>query len=1118
MAIKDGTDHRIRVRSDHQKGVSTDTPFSMFLDYICLLSCIIGSFFAKMRASATYTYVALNLHGGRMNPINVFFGLGMLSLYTACNSDDGLKVYNAEPNISIQSHGMDAEIQGNVPISFWAQASDPNHQPDELLCSWQAYDADNNELASCDWAMADEEGISNCEMTLPQNVIRVVAQVKDPIDAAALDEITISIIEDTPPQADIITPTAEGVYYANALISFSAQLSDEEDDASNLMLTWESSIDGVLSLPMSADSTGLAEASTSLSAGEHSIRLEVEDSAGNTVSDSVNILVQEENEAPLCGIENPQDGDSFSSGSLVLLEGYATDTNIPSDQLTVEWYSDKDAALVDNIPLGTSVPNSSDGTFSFGTVDLSQNVHTITMVVTDDQGETCTDSVLLAIAGTGVAPVIDSLTVDPDPAYNDSTLICTHAVTDPDSSYTSTYVWSNNTQGTSIGSNDPYLNMTSSLGMPGESISCTLLVEDSVGQDTQAASIILSNRDPSLSVTASPTTAATDEVLSCSATTADPDNENVTVAYEWTNGNQILGTSDTLQLDSTMASSGDVLTCTVIATDESGASVTDFAEVSILQPPFVTSVSILPIPLYNDSSLTCSANIYDPSNSATTSYSWLINGAFAGTGSVLTLNSTLASPEDEVSCVVDVTDGVTSDQLSLVEDVTNRDPVISALSINPSAPEESDTATCISSFSDPDGESPTELMEWSVNGSVVGTGATIDLSALGVIAGDSLSCTSLVEDGYGGSDTSTVFTTIVSAGPNPQAICSAQPTITTPPFGITTFDGSSSNDDGTIVSYQWTLITQPNGSAESLMTPTSSTTDIVTDMAGIYTAELIVTDNDGLTGSCQVSVEAIPEEDLRVEMFWTEAGDDMDLHLLPTGYWDQHGCNIYNSSSLRSEICYFSNCKASSSTGLNSVDWGVARDSSTNLGYDDDPYLDLDDISGVGPENINIEMPENTTDEYVVVVHDYSGSGDPTISNDVTVNVYLDGALTNTQTIGISGEDTYQTFFSIDYASGTVTPMSNTCNGGSSNSTCDDSCYYANDGYCEDITSPNNYNGWDFCTAGTDCTDCTTTTTGCDDTCTYANDGYCDDGDSPNFDPAVDIDACSTGTDCTDCQ
>ena len=90
---------------------------------------------------------------------NAFWSVGFLCFYSACNSDEGLKVYNSEPNISIQSHGMDAEIQGNVPISFWAQASDPNHNPDELLCSWQAYDADNNEIAACDWALADANGI-----------------------------------------------------------------------------------------------------------------------------------------------------------------------------------------------------------------------------------------------------------------------------------------------------------------------------------------------------------------------------------------------------------------------------------------------------------------------------------------------------------------------------------------------------------------------------------------------------------------------------------------------------------------------------------------------------------------------------------------------------------------------------------------------------------------------------------------------------------------------------------------------------------------------------------------------------------------------------------------------
>ena len=136
---------------------------------------------------------------------NIFYSVILGTL--ACSSEDGLKVYNSDPSISIQSHGMDAEIQEGLTTTFWAQASDGNHSFDELLCSWYAYDGAGNELSSCDWVAPDADGISSCAFTLSSDTTRISVNVKDPVDAGDADEITIQMISDEPPTIEILKPT-----------------------------------------------------------------------------------------------------------------------------------------------------------------------------------------------------------------------------------------------------------------------------------------------------------------------------------------------------------------------------------------------------------------------------------------------------------------------------------------------------------------------------------------------------------------------------------------------------------------------------------------------------------------------------------------------------------------------------------------------------------------------------------------------------------------------------------------------------------------------------------------------------------------------------------------------
>ncbi|MES2641596.1 MAG: choice-of-anchor D domain-containing protein [Myxococcota bacterium] len=163
------------------------------------------------------------------------------------------------------------------------------------------------------------------------------------------------------------------------------------------------------------------------------------------------------------------------------------------------------------------------------------------------------------------------------------------------------------------------------------------------------------------------------------------------------------------------------------------------------------------------------------------------------------------------------------------------------------------------------------------------------------------------------------------------------------------------------LTYLWTA-TGPY--EEVAITPIGPDVSVQLDLAGEYRVALQVRNTIGLLSAPTVCrIDAIPEEQLHVELVWKDV-NDLDLHLL-------NGAGV-----LFDEVNDCNYCNVN-------PDWGTS-------GGADDPTLDLDARSSPpGVENINIETPADDT--YSVKVHYYedSGAGDVT----ATVNIYLYGVL-----------------------------------------------------------------------------------------------------------------------------
>jgi hypothetical protein len=239
----------------------------------------------------------------------------------------------------------------------------------------------------------------------------------------------------------------------------------------------------------------------------------------------------------------------------------------------------------------------------------------------------------------------------------------------------------------------------------------------------------------------------------------------------------------------------------------------------------------------------------------------------------------------------------------------------------------------------------------------------------------------------------------------PTAVCPEDQT--GPTLAFYNLEGGYEDADGdAMVRAIWTIIDNPVGSTARPNPASGLSTEFFADVQGIYLFQLEVEDERGGIGRCVTRVETNSEDQLRIEMVWNVGASndrsDVDLHILktPQGRWFDarsngddcffQNCRVCDEPYNQDPAQYEANCRQviadfnadPNNSPPSQVEWFSPLD-------DNDPRLDLDDVEGNGPENINIKTPLNGT--YRLGVHYYAddGFGDST----VTLRIFCRGSL-----------------------------------------------------------------------------------------------------------------------------
>jgi hypothetical protein len=442
--------------------------------------------------------------------------------------------------------------------------------------------------------------------------------------------------------------------------------------------------------------------------------------------------------------------------------------------------------------------------------DRTSRGQTWTVEVTPDDGEGEGPTASLSVTIRNLAPELDLVVVEPDPAFTDTTLRARPiGLDDLDGDEIAlTFDWFVDGLLVASGPDDT---LDGSYFVKHQRVHVDVTPTDGAddGATVSSAEIAILNSPPAIDrVDLEPTPIRTRTDATCAPVGwADADGDPEGYRFAWTVNGAAAGAAATLP--HTAQRRGDVLVCEVTPLDgEDAGAPRRSASVTVANtPPAITGVTLSPSsPKVADTlSVAVTGASDDDGDAVSFRYAWTVNSATIGhTGSTLT--SAFFKKGDRVAVTVTPHDGIDDGAplTSATVTVANTAPVVTALTLAPRPAYKSTPVTATPTASDADGDTLAYVYAWYVNGAKHSTtGSTLATSAFK--KRDTLYAEVTATDG---SDSSTAFAsatlTISNSAPSTPPTPGLTPTAPTPTDSLVCAIGSASTDaDSDALTYEF---------------------------------------------------------------------------------------------------------------------------------------------------------------------------------------------------------------------------------------------------------------------------------------------------------------------------